>query len=506
MAYTIDRYNNTQLTLVEDGTVDQTTDLKFVGRNYAGYGEIQNENFLFLLENFSGTVPPPRALSGQIWFDSSVKKLKFYDGTKFRTTGGAEVSPTQPTGLTEGDFWWDSANDQLYAFNGTSFILVGPQDAGDALTQWRSQTVRDNTGASRPIIAGVVNDEVSVVLSNLEFTVDNTDVSNAIPGFDRIKKGLTLKDTLNATGGVTSSDYYWWGTASNSLKLGGYDANNYVLKDPAIFTGLVRFPDAGIAVGNSDDFRIKIENDNQAILANEIGQLIQVRVKNSLGTIKNPLRITANAVFPGLADDLVSTETVSLGTTEHKFNNVHATTFTGVATNASALYAGGTSYAAAEAATSTTAAIRTKASEVINGQTIPAGSLKAQYFVGIATQAQFADLAEKYTTDQQYPVGTIMAVCAHADHETEAASDEDMPIGVISAEPAYLMNVACDGQAIGLKGRVPVRIDGPINKGDLVYVWKNGVGSTNKNTGLVGVALETNINEGEKLVECVLKV
>ena len=202
MAYTIDRYNNTQLTLVEDGTVDQTSDLKFVGRNYAGYGEIQNENFLFLLENFSGTVPPPRALSGQIWFDSSVRKLKFYDGTKFRTTGGAEVSPTQPTGLTEGDFWWDSANDQLYAFNGTSFILVGPQDAGDALTQWRSQTVRDNTGASRPIIAGVVNDEVGVVLSNLEFTVDNTDVSNAIPGFDRIKKGLTLKDTLTLSSSV----------------------------------------------------------------------------------------------------------------------------------------------------------------------------------------------------------------------------------------------------------------------------------------------------------------
>ena len=72
MAYTIDRYNNTQLTVVEDGTIDQTTDIKLVGKNYAGYGEIQNENFVFLLENFSGATPPPKALSGQIWFDSSV--------------------------------------------------------------------------------------------------------------------------------------------------------------------------------------------------------------------------------------------------------------------------------------------------------------------------------------------------------------------------------------------------------------------------------------------------
>ena len=53
MAYTIDRYSGVTLTTVEDGTVDQTTDIKLVGKNYAGYGEIQNENFLHLLENFS---------------------------------------------------------------------------------------------------------------------------------------------------------------------------------------------------------------------------------------------------------------------------------------------------------------------------------------------------------------------------------------------------------------------------------------------------------------------
>ena len=145
-----------------------------------------------MLENFSGATPPPKALSGQIWFDSSVRKLKFYDGTKFRTTGGAEVSATVPSGLTEGDFWWDTANEQLYAFNGTDFILVGPQDAGDSLTQWTSSTVKDDTGATRAIIKGIVNDEVVIILSSLEFTIDLTDPANTIPGFDRIKKGFTL--------------------------------------------------------------------------------------------------------------------------------------------------------------------------------------------------------------------------------------------------------------------------------------------------------------------------
>ena len=85
MPYQIDRYAGTTLTTVQDGTVDQTTNLKLVGKNYAGYGEIQNENFVHLLENFAGANQPSRPLSGQLWYDSAANKLKFYDGVKFRT-------------------------------------------------------------------------------------------------------------------------------------------------------------------------------------------------------------------------------------------------------------------------------------------------------------------------------------------------------------------------------------------------------------------------------------
>ena len=92
MAYIINKTNGTQIAVVEDGTIDQTTDLKLVGKNYAGYGEIQNENFVHLLENFASANQPAKAIAGQMWFDSGSSKLKFYDGTKFRTTGGAEVS------------------------------------------------------------------------------------------------------------------------------------------------------------------------------------------------------------------------------------------------------------------------------------------------------------------------------------------------------------------------------------------------------------------------------
>ena len=107
---------------------------------------------LFSLENFSVNTPiqSKKKKTGQIWFDSSTKKLKFYDGTKIPTTGGAEVSATEPPGLTEGDFWWDTANEQLYAScNGTTFVLVGPR-MQDPPTQWKSATINDNAGVSHP--------------------------------------------------------------------------------------------------------------------------------------------------------------------------------------------------------------------------------------------------------------------------------------------------------------------------------------------------------------------
>jgi len=215
MPYSIDRWNGTTLTVVEDGTLDSSLDLKLIGKNYAGYGEVQNENFVHLLENFSGTSAPPRPISGQIWFDASTNKLKFYDGTKWRTSGGAEISPTAPTGLSIGDFWFDTLNDQLYAWNGLQFVLIGPENAaGLGITQMKSRSVRDTGGLLHAIIEAIVDNETVFIISADEFTLDSG--LNPIVGFGVIKKGTTFINT--GADGVTSSTHRIWGTASNALK------------------------------------------------------------------------------------------------------------------------------------------------------------------------------------------------------------------------------------------------------------------------------------------------
>ena len=129
-------------------------------------------------------------------------------------------------------------------------------------------------------------------------------------------------------------------------------------------------------------------------------------------------------------------------------------------------------------------------------------TLTTTIFSGTATRANYADLAEKYTTDEEYTIGTIMGV---GGLEETTSCNGHIPIGVISENPAYLMNANGDGQAIALKGRVPIKVVGKVTKGDCVYSGIDGVGWT-EGTYLVGIALENNDEAGEKLVECILKM
>ena len=494
MAYAIDRYNNTLLTTVEDGTVDQTTDLKFIGKNYAGYGEIQNENFLFLLENFSGANQPSRPISGQVWFDSGTSKLKFYDGTQWRTTGGAEVGSTQPTGLANGDFWWDTGNDQLYVYNGTNFVLIGPQNAGEGVTQMQSLEVLDTTSATRGIIAAVIEDETIYVISPTQFDLNASQTALKAQGFDRIVKGITLRNTKLATAGVTSEADRFHGTATNAEKLGGIAAANYVQTGAGntVFASAVETPDAGILIGDSQDFQFKVDtNGFDGVIQNITNNgVIKLKVTSGAGVLTHVGTVTATGVVPA------TDNTFTLGSASLGWSNVYAANFTGEASKAGTLRVGSDFRSASSSATNNTVAVRDAT-----------GNIAANLFQGTATQARYADLAEKYTTgDEDLPAGTAVAVGTDDCCEVVPARASDYCIGVVSTDPAYMMNSEADGQYIGLKGRLPVRVKGAVSKGEAVYAMNDGVSSTIKTTALVGVALETSSDEGEKLIECVLKV
>lgn len=478
MPYQIDRYAGTTLTTVEDGTVDQTTNLKLVGKNYAGYGEIQNENFVHLLENFASANAPSRPLSGQIWFDSASNKLKFYDGTKFRTTGGAEVGTSQPAGLTTGDFWWDTANDQLYAYNGTGFVLVGPQGVGNTVTQLRSRTVKDSFNVNQTIIEAVVDDEVIFIVSSTEFTIGTVDPLNLITGFDRVKKGITMVNTLNATNGVTSSDHRFWGTAANALKLGGVDAANFLQVG-----GNTNFDDTGFTVGSGNDLRVSIINGNEGRIINEVGSVIKMGASNT-----HTVSVTATGFEPRIDS------TYDIGTNANRFANIYADNFYGIAETSTNVRSGATNYPGSTTAMTNSVALRDAS-----------GNLTANIFNGVATQARYADLAEKYLADATYEIGTVLAIGGAK--EVTAATEGSIVAGVVSGSPAFLMNAdLTSGTAVAIKGRVPVKVVGTVAKGDKIGISSEaGIGIKITEGDYFAVALEADTRSAVTLVECYIK-
>ncbi len=112
-----------------------------------------------------------------------------------------------------------------------------------------------------------------------------------------------------------------------------------------------------------------------------------------------------------------------------------------------------------------------------------------------ATAAQYADLAEKYTSDEEYEPGTI--VMFGGDAEVTISDDRTRKVaGVVSTHPAYLMNSHLEGTSVevALQGRVPCKVEGVIHKGDMIIAGANpGVGVAENSPYLgqvIGKALE----------------
>lgn len=106
----------TNISLPKNTTNSTSTSLTLTGQGVALYGEIQQENFIRLLENFASKTAPLHPTVGQIWFDTTVNKLKVYDINQFwyEIGNALTVSNTEPPGSAPGRLWFNTDESILY--------------------------------------------------------------------------------------------------------------------------------------------------------------------------------------------------------------------------------------------------------------------------------------------------------------------------------------------------------------------------------------------------------
>ena len=202
MSYQLNKTDGTLLLDLIDGQLDtSSTNLTLVGRNYSGYGEYFNENFIKLLENFSSTAAPSNPLTGQIWWDSTDQRLKVYNGSVWKSSGGPIVQNTRPQ-MVAGDLWIDNLNNQVYAFDGTDLMLMGPQyTESQGKSGFEIGSILDSQSRSRTVTYLYSGGILSAVISNIEFTPQFaqriTGLVTASNPNGIIKVGMNIIDTAN---------------------------------------------------------------------------------------------------------------------------------------------------------------------------------------------------------------------------------------------------------------------------------------------------------------------
>lgn len=230
MPYTIYKTNGIKLTTVEDGTLNLTTDLQLVGKNYAGYGQVVNGDLVKLLENFANASAPARPLAGQFWYDTNNQKIKFYTGSRWTPLATTNVSTNIPTDLSNGEFWYDASSKKLYIKYNGNFELIGPGTGGlGSTTNGSLSTTRVQATSGRfDVIELPIGDGIPAIVSSHAFTVDAADPLN--PLYTVVKNGITLYGADPVTGISSSTDVYFWGTAADSIRLSGKRSSDFLLK------------------------------------------------------------------------------------------------------------------------------------------------------------------------------------------------------------------------------------------------------------------------------------
>jgi hypothetical protein len=547
MSYTITKTSGANIT-VNDGTIDNTTDLTLIGKNYPGYGALLNQNFVRLLENFSYSTAPTKKITGQLWFDSTNKALNVWDGSNWKGLQGVSSSASSPSGPVAGDLWWDTTNTLLKAYDTltSAWVTIGPS-GGSALLGTNGASavsVNDTLAASHVIVRFYVGSSIVAIFSkDSEFTPAST-----ITGFPVIRPGLNLAST-GAISGISMN-----GSANNATYFGNLSTTDFIRANANATTSgtFSVLNNTGLRVGASSDFGVSVSSGTITVSNNTSNGNLNLQV-NKGGTVTNALIIdgTTGNVYAntspaagGLGTQVATKSYVdsatgsvatslqidgsnyisgnirpnvdnvwSFGTSSYRFNIIYG--------NTAGIHTGNVTGEVTGNLTGTTASIAsiTKSGTDGVGNIGQTGNkfntIFATTFSGTSSQATYADLAERFEADAHYEPGTVVALGGVKEITKVAEELSEDVFGVVSTNAAYLMNSGAGSDAthppIAVSGRVPVQVTGKVKKGDRLVSAGDGLAraasrSEMTSFNVIGRALSAKTTDGVGTVEAIVKL
>lgn len=300
MSYIINKTDGSALITILDGTTNNQTGITLIGRNYTTYGELQNENFVRLLENFADTIPPGQSvgfspIEGTLWWNTNLDptvgligpRLYVYNGTNWIPTSERTVGTSAPTDYKTGDQWWDTVNQQLKVYAGSAWTVIGPTSSA---AQGKSGVYIESILAADTNAYQVICTYSAGTLLSIQSSVSFT-VAPSSPyielGFSSIVPGINIPTTS-----------VFNGTANNAITAGGVDPSKFARNDinttftnDVTINGRMTFGSSANVYMSGTELAVqnKLFNGNVLFQVNGTsGQLTPLKIEAATGTLVAP--------------------------------------------------------------------------------------------------------------------------------------------------------------------------------------------------------------------------
>jgi hypothetical protein len=427
--------------------------------------------------------------AGMIRFNTSIADLEFYDGSAW-TTAGSEF-----TVLASDTF---DGDDSTTAFTlGASATTAGVIASINGVVQLPT-TAYSVSGTTLTFTeAPATGDKIEVRRIITTSTVASLESPNGYVQFEAADDGAkiyagagaaTLRWTVNTDGDLIPAGNITQDLGSASASLGAIYAQDATIWGNLTVTGQT----ASITTTNStvEDSLIEL-NTGASSNASDLGILME---RGSTGD-------NAFIGWDESADKFVVGTTTATGTATGDLSVTAGTLVVSSVEGATGTFTGNVSASHVEVTNSVQATTVNATTHTGTTGTF-SGNVTANYLIGTATQSLYADLAENYQADNQYDAGTVLEF-GGAEEVTTATENSRRVAGIVSTNPAHLMNGGLKGSnvvALALTGRVPCLAVGPVAKGDMMVSAGFGYAKADANpaTGsVIGKALET-LEDGVK--------